>query len=440
MVAKDAGAAGRDAAKAVGAGGGGAYARGMRDPRSVRAAVVAAAVAGVALLGAAGVVVVALGGAARAAGAEIREAMAAEKPLERRIGERSYPSVFQAWSAADNLKGEDPLATIARHDLYFSGPGAFGLRWDAPHEGLGTDFTPESVDRGHEMRGRLLALNPNLVLLAEIRYRDAARGFLPDGHTWWARRDGKPVAGWEEGGYFVLDFGNPEYRRHVAAQCRAAVESGVVDGVLLDWWTEDDDRVALAKAVREAIGEKALLLVNANDRQTPRSAPYVNGFFMECTRSRTAEDWRRIAETLAWAEKNLRPPRTNCLETWFHASRQDLGLMRATATLSLTHSDGYCLFSDPNDLPKPDHLHDWYGFWDRRLGRPLGPGRRRPDGATEREFENGTVVYNPMDGAPVTVTFDAPRASAATGETARQHPVPPADGDLFLKAKGDAAP
>ena len=48
--------------------------------------------------------------------------------------------------------------------------------------------------------------------------------------------------------------------------------------------------------------------------------------------------------------------------------------LRATTTLSLVRSDGYALFSDPNPLPTPDHLHDWYPFWDKSLGKTAGDG------------------------------------------------------------------
>lgn len=209
----------------------------------------------------------------------------------------------------------------------------------------------------------MLRCNPNLVLIAEIRYRDAHRSYLPDGHAWW-RRDsrGKIVAGWAEGGYLQLDFGQAAFREQVALQAQAAVASGVVDGIMLDWWQDDEDRLALIKAIRARIGDGALIVANANDRRTPKTAPFINGYFMECYRSKTAEDWSRIADTLAWAEIHLRPPRVNCVETWFHTSRADENLMRCVTTLSLTQSDGYCLFSDPNPLPTPDHLHTWYPF------------------------------------------------------------------------------
>jgi hypothetical protein len=188
----------------------------------------------------------------------------------------------------------------------------------------------------------------------------------------------------------------------------------------------------LIKTIRSRIGDDALILCNANDRKTPETAPFINGYFMECTRSRTPSDWGRIAESLTWAEKNLREPRINCVETWYHASREDLHLMRCLTTLSLTLSDGYCLFSDPNPLPNPDHLHNWYGFWDTDLGKPLSPGEKQADGSTIREFSKGAVVYNPMGNHTISVSFDKRRTSAATGNCSNEHLVQPGDGDILL--------
>lgn len=359
-------------------------------------------------------------------------------PVERsaaaRIAGRSFPSIFQAWNQADNLKDEDPAVTLARHDLVFHGADFYGLQWDNPAVGVATAFTKRSLIRGQARRAALLARNPNQILLMEIRYRDAPRGYLPAESPWWKRdQDGKVVMGWAEGGYMLLDFANPAFREQVAAQCAAAVRSGVVDGVMLDWWQDDADRLALITAIRRRIGEQALILVNANDRTTPRTAPYINGYFMECYRSETAEDWKRIAETLTWAEQHLRAPHITCVETWYQHSRNDLDRMRATTTLALTLSDGYCLFSDPNPLPTPDHLHNWYAFWDQKLGAPLAPGCLRPDGAYQREFVQGTALYNPVGNPPVSITFDTPRTSAATGRRDSKHTLQGGDGDCYMK-------
>ena len=350
-----------------------------------------------------------------------------------RIATRDFPSVFAAWSLADNLKGESPVVTLARHDLAIEGPDAFRLRWNNRFHGLADGFTPESLAAARTLRAALRKLNPHLVLIAEIRYRDAPDNYLPADSRWWQWEGDVRKAGWAEGHYYMLDYASADFRGQVAKQAQTAMATGLFDGVFFDWWKEDDDRVALLQTVRAAIGEKALILVNTNENKAPRSAPYVNGIYMECTRSATIRDWARIAETLRWAEAALRSPRIDCLETWFHQSRQDLGLMRATTTLALTVSDGYCLFCDPDPLPTPDHLHDWYGFWDKRLGRPSATGFQRPEGAWERAYAAGSAVYNPMGNPEIVVAFPVPRRQISTGKVATSFRLPACDGDLFLK-------
>ena len=133
-----------------------------------------------------------------------------ERPIGQRIAARDFPSVFQAWSPADNLRGERQLVTAARHDLIWHGISWYGLIWDKSPSGLGEAFKPESVKRGLSKRRNLLELNPNLVLIAEIRYRDASKRFLPENHKWWRRdKDGTLTEGWSEGKFLQLDFDNP---------------------------------------------------------------------------------------------------------------------------------------------------------------------------------------------------------------------------------------
>lgn len=357
-----------------------------------------------------------------------------ESPISKRITAREFPSVFQAWSRVENLPDVNAIEGIARHDLVWSAISQCGLRWDETPRGLAEGFEPESIKTARKVREKLLGLNPNLILIAEIRYRDAHGSFLPEGHPWWRRNDeGQIVKGWAEGGFLQLDFGNASFCRHVARRAKAVIDSGVADGILLDWWHEDEDRLALIQEIRAAIGDEPLVIANTNDRTAPKTAPYINGFFMECYRSETAEDWQRIARTLSWAKQHLRRPHVNCVEVWYRHSRQDLNLMRAVTTLALTHSNGYCLFSDPNPLPTPDHLHDWYPFWDKNLGKPLAPAIKRPDDATLRAFENGTAVYNPMGNDPVEITFDEGRTSRATGNRGKTHRLPGGDGDIYCK-------
>lgn len=268
--------------------------------------------------------------------------------------------------------------------------------------------------------------------LAEIRYRDAWATYLPAAHRFWQHdAQGNRIPGWAEGGFYLLDWHDPEYRALVAEQARAAVAAGF-DGVFLDWWDDtDDDRIDLAQRVRAAVGDR-LLIVNSNDRQAPRAAPFVNGIYMEGYQSATAQHWQQLASTLAWAESAVRLPRMNPIETWFATGRADLDRMRAITMLSLTRSDGYALFCDPNDLPTPADLQSWYPFWNEPLGTPLAPGVLAPDGSWRRNFTGGTAVYNPLGNPTVSVALLAPRRSAATGLVATSHTVPGLDSDLFL--------
>lgn len=360
------------------------------------------------------------------------QTVGAVRPVAERIAGRSFPSIFQAWSGAGPSSHSIKNALLPRHDLVFQSPQFYGLRWNHRHVGLGTGFTPASIAKAMGERSRLLGANPNMILLAELRYRDAPRNFLPADHPWWLRSGGKRVEGWKEGRFFRLDFANPEFRRHIARQAAALMATGCVDGIMLDWWEDDGDRLRLIQEIRTAIGEKPLVLVNSNDRKIPLTASHVNGLFMECTRTKTPADWQKIAATLEWAERSLRSPRINCLETWWHTSRGDLRLMRLTTTLSAVLSNGYALFSDPNPLPTPDHRHDWYPFWNAELGRPLEAYQRLPNGLLARRFENGVAVCNPAGNAPASLSLDVKRRSWSSGLVSRTFRIGSGDGDFLI--------
>lgn len=202
----------------------------------------------------------------------LSETTATDRSTVERIQSRSFPSIFQAWNRADNLSDEPQHVTVARHDLIWHSPNFFGLEWNNRVTGLADGLTPRSIMRAREFRQKLLELNPNMILIAEIRYRDAHRRYLPESHDWWLRDErGKIVPGWQEGRFMCLDFHNPDFRARVAKQAAATVATGVVDGVILDWWRDDPSRLALVREVRAAVGQDALIIANPNDRKTPQT-------------------------------------------------------------------------------------------------------------------------------------------------------------------------
>ena len=107
--------------------------------------------------------------------------------------------------------------------------------------------------------------------------------------------------------------------------------------------------------------------------------------------------------------------------------------MRATTTLSLTHSDGYVVFCIENH----DHKY-WYDFWDADLGRPVGPKSQLYDedipGLYIREFTNGWAVYN-HSGSEQQITLPEIAVGVASRLEATTHTLPDIDGEMYLRAK-----
>ena len=313
------------------------------------------------------------------------------KTLAEKVKDRTFPSVFQAWYGID-MPAEYPEATLelrlknaAKHDLLWEEPLSqlgegvdlvLGLVWDHKNHGLADSFTRESLEQALQNRAKMLEYNPNMVFLFEVRWRDAPMSFLPEDSQWWLRDElGEITKGWLGGWepFYMLDYYNQEFQDNVARQCRIAIESGVYDGVMFDW----SGNLEIIRKTRAAIGDSALIIVNIHDdiEDGKLYQPYINGSFMELnpadSLSMPVQDlvlfskedvnkrsWDKIREALVWFEANLQEPQINCCEVW--GNRDDLARMRATTTLTLTHSNGYALYADPNPLKTPDHFHDWY--------------------------------------------------------------------------------
>ncbi|MEM9753269.1 MAG: hypothetical protein AAF916_07765 [Planctomycetota bacterium] len=358
--------------------------------------------------------------------------------MEHRLKHRTFPSVFQAWNGIDPLPaGMSELEAVAKHDLFWHEAWWFGLQTRPDHLVRWETLDPVSLKTAEAKVAELRRLNPNLVVLIAVRYRDAPADAMPVNDPWWKRNiEGQRVMSWEEGGYLKLDVDAPAFRDAVAQQAAAYMDTGLFDGLFFDWWFDAvPNRRALMEAVREAVPDDTLILVNANANPLKHTGDLVNGSFMECDRSGDWSAWSKMEASLVFNERAVRSPRINALSAWWATGRNELDRARAATTLVLTRSDGFVLFSDPNGLPTPDHRHNWYPMWDVPLGRPLADGRMHADGSVRREFTNGWAIYNRPGNGTARIEFKEPYRSVRTSRVHRSHTVPPADGDLLLRVR-----
>ena len=400
-------------------------------------------------------------------------------PIEGRIENRNFPSIFQAWGGEiinrPTLSREDRLV---HHDLYWRGPGLFGLHWQETSQGY---QLMGNIGQAKQRRDALLAKNPNMLFLSEIRLRDAGYTQYPEDWPYWLRDEEGNLVGNAEltDSVFLIDFTQPGAQDIVVQQAIAVVKCGLFDGIFIDWWNEGrltlaspdwsvhystpaeelEIKISLLKRIRAQVPDDFLILSNNNRSKLPFSAPYMNGSFMETFRDRvngrreyTREGIIEIEDALIWLEANMKEPQINCLEGWgipteAPDSPDNQRWMRLFTTMNLTLSNGYVLYNVGWDRSKPNppnHRHYWHSFWDADLGQPVGPTTHRYqediEGLYIREFTNGWAVYN-RNGQAQTITLPSSATPVSDrGSTAASitHLLPDLDGEIYLKARHPA--
>ena len=404
-------------------------------------------------------------------------------PIRPRIENKEYPSVFQACQDIINLPMIPREERMTYHDLFFC-RDTFELTWETTPDGMKLIGDLEA-SRG--FRDRNLARNPNFILLTSIEYYVVKFDEYPEDWPYFFRDEsGNRLEdqGWDQ---WVIDFTHPAVQEMVIQQAIEIAKCGTFDGISIDHWNkghtfkgystleeEHTARDRIIKGIRDAVGDDFLIIVTTTDTTIPRHAEYINGLFME-----TTDDWSdeggytyaglsHIENTLLWAEKNLREPQINCLAGRGVRNEQldsprNLQWMRLWTTMSLTHSDGYVMFTMGGSLDHPPHAFDflpghaddhaqgkrhthqnshyWYRFWDAPLGQPIGgdetKGQLHEDreGVFIREFTNGWVVYN-RSGKEQHIQLPEKVDGWASGvKNKLWHTLPDLDGEIYLKVK-----
>ena len=414
-------------------------------------------------------------------------------PVSDRIEDRDYPSIFSAWHNIINLPSLSWDERLAYHDLRFA-TLRFGAEWRGTPEGVKIFGDLESAK---EQRDTMLSRNPNMIFLVTLDYYAAIPSEYPEDSPFWLRDEsGNRIkdVGW---GAFLIDFTLPEVQDYFIGQAIEIAKCGLFDGIFLDWWRDEwhgdellkDDfiryyandvgkaAISLLRRIREEISRNDfLIIVNTNYTKISRSAPYVNGTFMETLGGRTHAGLAGMESTLLWSEQNFRDPQINCLEGWADErepldSPTNQRWMRVFTTLSLTHSNGYVNFVSgivsqihthlyeiwdghsaehargEGELEDHTHQHYWYDFYEANIGRPVGekaqlyktPKGVAIEGLFIREFTNGWAVYN-RSGKERRIYLPEKVSGVASGvENKHWHTIPDLDGEIYLKAISEIA-
>ena len=417
-------------------------------------------------------------------------------PIREKVQTRSLPSITAPWAGwFVNKHHLSPAEMTASHDMFWS--PEFGLRFQRTDEGVSLVGDWIAARRQQEA---LLDLNPNVILLLEVDMRgtDPNSPFLKelysgDDFPWIRDASGEIILGAPAEQYtnLLIDFTHPIAQDIIVAQAIAAAESGLWDGILFAHWEEEsvvlkgyrsheaeqNARKSILQRIRDAVEDDFLIIVTGTGK-LHFGTPYINGMILysdrQNFRNHQFTGLIELESNLLWAEKNLREPRINYLQAKGIASELPLSptnqqAMRCFTTLSLTHSDGYFLYTmgvdwgeqHPHDdfywnypykytdsdywnqhtnshdtfLHEHGAAHYWYDFWDADLGHPLGKKGQlylNREGLFIREFTNGWVIYN-RSGKAQKIQLSESATGVASGITGTSHIVPNLDGEIYLK-------
>ena len=373
------------------------------------------------------------------------------RPVQPRLENRTYPSIFAPWGKILNKPHRSEAENAAEHDLFFHGlvfghryvklDGRWLVRGDA-------NFTMKNYDN-------LVNLNPNMIFLSEIRMRDANPEYFPEDSPYWVRDENGNRVGKT---WHVIDFTHPDVQDMIVAQAIALDKCGLYDGIFFDWWKEvkpvsvgwsgfeEEQRARdnIIQRIRANTRSDFLIMGNTNRRIIPRTGPYINGGFMETGIPHVTPNHEldaaltKVENSLFWLDNNLREPRINAYEGEAMPSQppdspENLRWMRVSTTLSLTHSDGYVVFTNGYS----GHNHYWYDFWDADLGRPVGEKGQlyqEIEGLYIREFTNGWAVYN-HSGETQVIALPEEVQGVASERVNTERALPNLDGEMYLRVK-----
>jgi hypothetical protein len=404
-----------------------------------------------------------------------------ERPsVIERVVNRSYPSIGGTWGheivnepIPENVwEWSYYKKTVSRRDLFWQGGFLAQVYFQGSklvfRGGADLEYRYLIIDK----RNQIQSLNPDFLFLASFYHYGAHPEHYPEDWAYWLRDESGNRIQDEGWGELLIDYTHPNAQDHFVEMAVSVAKCGIFDGIFMDWWAEEEPEVpsvegtehlyhgsrvealvSLVKRIREAVGDEFLIIVNTRTLKVPRSAPYINGAFIETwDNAYPRERLIELENALSWYEENLRYPQVNFLNIAKSPSESPNSsatqqLMRVTTTLMLTHANGY---NQMNAERSQNSIQYWYRFFDAPLGRPIGgdetkgvlyetPKGKVIDGLFIREFTGGYVVYN-RSGKQRLIQLPEKVSGWHSGVVdKRWHMIEDLDGEIYLKGSASVA-
>ena len=147
-------------------------------------------------------------------------------------------------------------------------------------------------------RDELLRLNPNMIFITGMPWRDAYPDWYPEDWPHWLRDvNGNRVTS-PSGEVYLIDFTQPSTQDMIVEQAVAIAKCGLFDGLFFDWFAEhfpvlqgyysyEEEQQAkdiILQKIRASVRDDFLIIINTNRSKIPRRAWGINGTFMETLR------------------------------------------------------------------------------------------------------------------------------------------------------------
>ena len=427
--------------------------------------------------------------------------------VQEKVEGRSFPSICSMVTINYNLPPHvSANKNTAYHDIMWA--YSYSLKFSRVDGRIQLVGSPENVaihnpggdpiknsTRSHE---EIRSYNSNLVFMfplptRAVGARSVVYGDLFDEIPWLRDTVGNFISGNDGIPSNRIDFSHPHYIDMLVEMAVTVDNHEFYDGIIFDSFglgsnilphltldEEEGARVEILRRIREAVSDNFLILASGYNRNAKILAPYINGIYMESYRAiddnYSYNGLKGIEASLTWAENNLQAPLINCFEGEGIAqespkSPRNQQWMRLFTTLSLTHSNGYVVYTmgiqsgethqhdaefrllhphSPNHLTDDirghgqdplgvnhghSHAHYWYDFYDADLGQPISEKAQlyeNREGLFIREFTNGWAVYN-RSGKAQQIQLIESTTGVTSGITGISHTLPDLDGEIYLK-------